>query len=332
MIVTELYDGQGLGNQLWVYAAARSIAEHLNLPFALLGYERFKGRGFLRLEKSVGIKAEDVEKELRLNGCRPFHETYYYDEDLRYISSLFDDRVLLLSGNNKLDGLFQSEKYFFADVNRPREYFKLDETRRKNNEVSDDICVINLRGGEYKRHKRLLLPEAYWRAAIKNIITIEEGIKKFLVVTDDIRYAKAVFPEYEVLKGEIGDCYATLYSAKHVIVSNSSFSYFPVKTGVRKNVVIAPKYWARYGNRLKRWASPSNIYKSWLWQDSGGMLSTYEECLPEIESVEKFYKENYFVKAPLSFFSEIGLRKYFPKSIRGFVKYMLSVVLPKHYG
>ncbi|MGI0015775.1 MAG: hypothetical protein ACREBU_20350, partial [Nitrososphaera sp.] len=28
MIVAELYDGQGPGNQLWGYAAARSIAEY----------------------------------------------------------------------------------------------------------------------------------------------------------------------------------------------------------------------------------------------------------------------------------------------------------------
>ena len=35
MIFTEIYKGQGLGNQLFVYVATRAIAKKLNQPFGI---------------------------------------------------------------------------------------------------------------------------------------------------------------------------------------------------------------------------------------------------------------------------------------------------------
>jgi len=54
MILTELYDGQGLGNQLWVYAACRSIAEKLQMPHKILSPDKFKGNSFLDID--FGLK------------------------------------------------------------------------------------------------------------------------------------------------------------------------------------------------------------------------------------------------------------------------------------
>jgi len=331
MIVTEFYDGQGLGNQLWVYAAARSIAEQLNVPFALLGSGRFKGKEFLRLENSVGIDAVEVSKVLQSEHWRHFHETYYYDSDLNYMSSGFDSGVLSLSGINKLDGLFQSEKYLFGDSEKLKKYFELDEECKKNNRVADDICIINLRGGEYKRHKRLVLPDSYWNIAVENMSRIA-GITKYLVVTDDVRYAREIFPDFHILDGEIRDCYASIYNAQYLILSNSSFAYFPAKTGVAKCYVIAPMYWARFGNELRRWASPANLYESWLWQDAEGELCTYEECLQDKETTEAFYTENYFVKTSVNCFSDDRFRRLIPAPIRSLIKRMLSIFFPKNYG
>jgi hypothetical protein len=279
----------------------------------------------------VGVDAEDVPKLLRTKRWRKFHETYFYDSDLDYMSSSFDSSVLSLSGVNKLDGLFQSEKYMFSDLEKPKRYFKLDEECRKNNPVADDVCIINLRGGEYKRHKRLVLPESYWKLAIKNMSRIA-GVTKFLIVTDDVRYARAILPDFDVLEGGIGDCYARIYNAQYLILSNSSFAYFPAKTGVEKDCVIAPMYWARFGNELRRWASPANLYESWLWQDAEGELHTYEDCLPDKEATETLYAENYFVKTSINCFSGNRFRRLVPASIISVVKHMLSILFPKHFG
>jgi len=331
MIITELYDGQGLGNQLWVYAAARSIAEQLDVPFVLLGAERFKGKSFLNIDSEVEISALEALDVAKGAHWKSFYEALYYDRDLDYISSGFDSRVLALSGANKLDGLYQSEKYFFGNLERPKRYFFLDDAWKTKNPVPDDTCIINLRGGEYKRHKNFILPESYWKKAIENMKNIA-GVRKFLVVTDDVRYARVMFPGFDVLEGEIGDCYASLYNAKFLILSNSSFAYFPVKTGGNSRVVIAPKYWARYANLMERWASPANLYESWLWQASDGKLFTWEECLPECEATEAEYEIKYFVRTTLEQVKKPGVRQFVPEAIRRKLKRGLSLIFPRHFG
>ncbi len=50
MICNELYNGQGLGNQLWNYALARIIAKKNGYDFSILGREKFKGKEFMELD------------------------------------------------------------------------------------------------------------------------------------------------------------------------------------------------------------------------------------------------------------------------------------------
>ena len=50
MICTELYNGQGLGNQLWLYAVTRTKALDLGVDFGIMNPEKFKGLHFLDLD------------------------------------------------------------------------------------------------------------------------------------------------------------------------------------------------------------------------------------------------------------------------------------------
>ena len=50
MICTELYNGQGLGNQLWLYAVTRTKALDLGVDFGIMSPEKFKGLHFLDLD------------------------------------------------------------------------------------------------------------------------------------------------------------------------------------------------------------------------------------------------------------------------------------------
>ena len=47
MIITELYDGQGLGNQLWCYVTTRVIAKKNGYDFGIQSPEKFKGIYFI---------------------------------------------------------------------------------------------------------------------------------------------------------------------------------------------------------------------------------------------------------------------------------------------
>ena len=50
MIVIEFKNGQGLGNQLWNFAVAKSISEKLNVGLNIYDFRKFKGQGFLNLD------------------------------------------------------------------------------------------------------------------------------------------------------------------------------------------------------------------------------------------------------------------------------------------
>ena len=42
------------------------------------------------------------------------------------------------------------------------------------------------------------------------------------------------FSQIEIISDDIEKCYATIYNCSNIIVSNSSFAYFPCKTGTPK--------------------------------------------------------------------------------------------------
>lgn len=331
MITTELYEGQGLGNQLWVYAVCRSIAEHLNYPFAILGQNRFKGHSFLDLDFGQHGELEGGTVFTHENVRSVFRERMFYDPGLDYISSSFDESVSSLAPYTRIEGLFQSERYFFGDLSRIRAYIKIKEESLALTSIPEEVCILNIRGGEYKRHKRFILPKSYWLNAMQNMKSLT-GVRSFLIVTDDPRYAKSLLPGIPVLQGSIAECYIAIHHAKHLIISNSSFPYFPIKTGREDRVIIAPKHWARFGNDYSRWASPANLYTSWLWQDAKGLLHSYADCQQEQLDTEAYYRTHYTLSTLPSAVMHPGVRGYFPSWLKKPIKKGLSFIFPRHIG
>lgn len=323
---TEFYDGQGLGNQLWVYASVRSIAAENGANFILLGIDKFKGNHFLDIDHLVGVNTYKG-----LLDCNHFHEARFFDPDIECVVSCFDKKVLDIKQSVNLEGLFQSEEYFFGDISKLKKYIRIKKEYFNKVTIPSDACILNVRGGEYKRHKDLILPISYWHSAIKNMKE-QKSVTNFLIVTDDVRYANSILPQYEVLRGGVAECYVALNKAKYLVLSNSSFSYFPVKTNENDPFVIAPKHWARFGNEYNKWASPANLYKGWFWQDKFGHLHTYEHCKNEVDYMENFYNDDFFIRVPNTFIQKKILRGFIPLSIRKKVKKILAYFFPRNVG
>lgn len=321
MIFTRLYEGQGLGNQLWVYAACRGLARRLGVEHGILNLHAFKGSSFLTLDPGT-----PPSPEARL---QVFNERLYYDPDLDFIASDFDERVLGCAGPTILEGLYQSERYLFGT--NPAELLAIKGDFLDRRLVTPDTCVLNLRGGEYKRHKRFILPLEYWHLAMANVRRMT-GIDRFMVVTDDPAYARALFPEIPVMRGGIAECYVALHQAAVLVVSNSTFSYFPIKTAASPKFVIAPRYWGRFADANRRWASPANLYAGWLWQDRDGNLLDYDECAGECSEQRAFYQREYAIAAPRALFQREGLKRFVPARIRKAAKRMMGVFFPRHIG
>ena len=327
MIFTELHKGQGLGNQLWCYTVCRSIADELKMPFMILGRENFKAAEFL----DVDFHSKDHEIIRSEQDCHIFHERRFYDKEMDYIASGYDKAVEALSSNTKIEGLFQSEKYFYGDLDRIKKYIQIKDKYKNLVNIPDNTCILNIRGGEYKRHKKFNLPKSYWIDAMNNMRS-DYGISRFLIVTDDHKYARALFPDIDIIKEGVAESYIALHNSSYLIVSNSTFSYFPIKTKSIKPIVIAPKYFARFNDRHNRWASPANIYSNWLWQDRRGDLQAYDDCIDEVQSIERMYINDYYISVHSSFLASKNISTFIPASIKNSVKKILSKFFPLKYG
>ena len=324
MIKTNFLDGQGLGNQLWVYAAVRGISKKLGVKFNIGGKEWFKGSSFLELSLTDSDIVQQQSFDL-------FKEKQYFDPELQYYASDYDSRVENIGVNTYVEGLFQSEKYFYEFTSFLSEWLPLSEKMKEYSKQFSDVCILNVRGGEYKRHQNLILPKSYWEDAILNVKKQGET-DRFLIVTDDSAYAKYLFPELEVLKGGVSECYAALYGAQSLVVSNSSFSYFPIKTRDDNPLVIAPYQWSRFANNYNRWAAPCNVYSDWLWQDQAGVIRNYEECMSNVEGTRRYYESEYNVCTPNSAIQYKSGFHQVPNFMKNSVKKILSKFFPLKYG
>lgn len=262
MLVCKFLKDQGLGNQLWNYVSIKSIAKEIKTDFGVMNYDFFKGKEFIKIKDFVTLENSDFQT---------YTEKLIFDKKNNYVSSDFDKYVYELRGDWILEGLFQSEEYI-RNVN-----LKDNLTINPNQELPEDVCILNIRGGEYKKHKDFILPKKYWERAIGHMRS-KFGARKFIIVSDDRAYSNYLFPELEIISGDIEECYKMIYSSTNVIVSNSSFSYFPIKSSMTQKNVIAPFNWARYNSKSNMWCSPCNCYEGWEYLDHKGFLHYYESA------------------------------------------------------
>lgn len=294
MIVTEFFNGQGLGNQLWSYVVARTLAEDRGWDFGIISPKKFKGRLIFDLDYGVKLKGGISPYDLPSNKLPRGIKNYYFEKDIWYEKYQcdirdFDPGLLKLLPNTKIDGYFQSEKYIAHKKSEIASWLKLRPEYEVYDYSGGDICVLNVRGGEYKGNPDLILRREYWTNAVKNMLKFNKNLK-FIVVTDDVIYAKELLPEYEVHHFDIGRDYSIIKNAHYLILSNSSFAFFPAWTNTLVKKVIAPKYWARHNISDGFWACSFNLYSEWCWQDKGGTLFSFTECLLEFQQYRESHK------------------------------------------
>ena len=149
-------------------------------------------------------------------------------------------------------------------------------------------------------------------------------------MTDDYRYCKKLFPDLEIISNSIEKCYSTIYNCSNIIISNSSFAYFPCKTGVEKTV-IAPKFWARHYEE-KLWSSPCNLYEGWNWQNKKGAISTYKDCIPIAQKSIEHYENNFIYLINKESIPKSSPVYFLPTRLKKVIKLLLSYLFPLHFG
>lgn len=274
MIVTELWNGQGLGNQLACYVTTRCIALDRGFDFGIHHPERFKGKSFL---KNVDFGQQVMGGHAQVEGqppqLLPFGiYNYYVEKQVRHPNgsdiSPYDKDLFNVSDNTKIEGYMQGEDYFKKHKNEIRNWLKVDIL-----DLPPNLCIINFRGGEYRFVPNFFLPKSYWDNAIKNMRQIRPDMI-FHVVTDDPHTARQFFSSDIDISHEMAHDYTAIQSAYYLILSNSSFAFFPAWLNENLKFCIAPRYWGRFNISDGYWSMDQNYTEGWHYQDRDGNLGT----------------------------------------------------------
>jgi len=259
MITVEL-DG-GLGNQMFQYAAAKSLAYKKNTDLAL-NVQVFDKCELRQLEiNRYDINANIVKnknflrKVMKRLNLDAFTSSYYVEKSIRYrdISDLSDDVYL--------KGYFQSEKYFLEIRSALIKDFTItgqlsNYTKKISKKIlgGNSTASIHIRRGDYVFDEAInnihgTCDISYYEKAISLLNSEYENIEYF-IFSDDIAWAKKnlALPNSTYIDSEEKrmphEDILLMSQCHHNVIANSSFSWWGAWLNDNNNkIVIAPKEW-----------------------------------------------------------------------------------------
>jgi len=275
MIIAEI--GRGLGNSMYVYAAALALAKHHNTELKLdtsyihswPRWEKYGGLWEFELGKfNISAKEapmKEILKHVIKTKFRPI------DKLLRKYK-LFDRRVVYFPSNGSLEDFYRipNGSYLWGYLGRERFFrsikeqiikeFALKDKYKKDiqwflDKVSSENSVsIHVRRGDVLKLKNCyILDVDYYKKAIAEI---KKKVKnpKFYVFSDNINWCKENFKEMGARLSFVKNLPNTGYhtieamkNCKHNILANSSLSWWAGYLNQnKKKIVIAPKHFAHF--------------------------------------------------------------------------------------
>ena len=276
MIATELLEGGGLGNQLFWFSTIRAIAKKTNQEYAILNRKKFKGQNFLEID--YGSDNEyfpyryDEKKILN-----------HYGKDV----SPMDEEMFNVKDGTRLYGTMQSLRYFDGISRDEIQSWIRYKDGKQLLPIPNDICIIHIRGGDFRMAGNTLLTQKYYQDSM-TFMQSKNPDMKFFVVTDDPIFAwsllkipiigsstVAEIDEFQAshhIGMKIDQDYKLLNSAQNVILSNSSFGFWPVFTSIYAKNVVAPAYWAAHNYDEPFWSTNDMRVENWNYIDKRGNI------------------------------------------------------------
>lgn len=256
MVVGIIHKGSGCGDQLFSYIATRVRAADLGVDFGFVGKEFFKGASFMNLDWGEPTDEEWYIHEQTGKLEIPGEEHRIFELNTPYYNPEFN----FIPNGSVIDGYgAQDIRYFEHRLDEVRKWLKVEEW---HGEVPDDLCILNIRGGEYRAVGELILPHVYWLKGIGMMLSKNKNMR-FEIHTDDPDYCREMFGDAYPISKNIGLNWRTIRYAKHLIISNSAFAILPALLNENVKEVIAPKFWA--GRNVGEWRRPGNYYKKFTY-------------------------------------------------------------------
>lgn len=303
MISTRFQDGQGLGNQLWAYVATRSIAQRLGYGFSIGQPENFKGREFMDVD--FGVPSAPAPQN-------SYRERAEFLKGTTRVISRTDPKLFALPPNTVIEGNFQSVEYFRETVGSLREWLRV-RPEIPQFDTADNVCVVHVRGGDYRGIVDVALPRSYYRAAMSQVRQVCPEVE-FRSVTDDVDLSRRLLPDVPIAGsgltgiedqnkashhkgGSVSVDFTTLKNSRYLIIPNSSFSWWAAFLNTRAAMIVAPKFWAHHNVSTGYWSSFDLIADAFVYLDRKGVVWQPRECKQERKEWEK---RNFSKFAPYS--------------------------------
>jgi len=276
MVIVKLKGG--LGNQMFQYAFARSIAVSNNHSLILDTITGFESDPYKRQYRLNYFNInEKIASEKDLQRVRLFRQNNVFGKALRLVDRLMPlskrfyiednsknmNNKLVIRGDIYLDGYWQSYKYFSPICNLLREefslksnYIKINNTIRSKIYNEESVAIHFRKKDSYCVGENVGIPVNniyknidldYYLKAIK-LMNSRIFKPRYFVFTDDEKWVKENFlieDSFEVVSGfEDYEDMLFMSLCKHQIIANSTFSWWGAWLNHSKNkIVISPKEW-----------------------------------------------------------------------------------------
>lgn len=289
MLAASIHEHAGLGNQIWRAIVCRTFADRLGYDYGI-SHPGWRG-SFLNFDwgKNVNLNVE-VSSDFKQTDQFQF----YYEEKMEPFPEVCgevgnpDPELYRLKDNTYINGNFQRMSYIEDYRNKICSWLSYDDKFKVHDYSSDNVCVIQLRGGDYTTGHSML-PSEYYHSAMKYMLDNNPSIE-FVIVTDDPKTASLMIPGvpivgsavmeevdekqghigwYKYSGGPVSVDYSILNTAKYAIISASTFAFWPIWTNNTLNNVIAPAYWFDWSRSTGWWRPKDSIVNDdrWLWLD-----------------------------------------------------------------
>ncbi len=251
----------GLGNQLFQYAAGRSLAFKTNsrLVLDVSFYDKGRHRTF-ELDQfpiQAEVQRRSVSMTWMSRGLQLVESVIRRDRIYREPHFHFDPHFENIQPPVSLTGYFQTYRYFEGIEQQIREELRVPEpsdpeTLQLSQKMSDqNYAVLHIRRGDYISSSKASRIYAqctldYYQAAMERLPTSNP----VLVLSDDLPWAREnlpairplVFPEAKTDRPGLADLWL-MARATHHIIANSSFSWWGAWLAVKGGLKIAPRRW-----------------------------------------------------------------------------------------
>ncbi len=222
------------GNNLFQYAACRTVAQRLKCPFSIPPSWPSADAHLFNSEDGKDIISCDV-------GQQPYsRQPLVFNEG----ENRFNADINKVTAGTHLIGYWQSEKYFSKNAKNVRQW--LTPSSPDTEYITPEYCVIHLRAQDSYLSHNYVLPKKYFQDARK-YINAHFGITRFVIVTDNAALARDLFPKDTIVSGSLKSDFELLCHAQYKILSNSSFSWWAAWLRLKESTaVIAPDRWLNY--------------------------------------------------------------------------------------